>query len=109
MIDQIHQKFKRQKGAWSGYVKDHLLPRLFGFELMMAPYAVAHMKLGLQLAETGYDFSSDERLGIYLSPFVQFCIDQNEGTLHNHLAAIWGSSLSAAPHPLCNNLSIACQ
>jgi len=67
VIEQIHEKFKRQKGAWSGYVKDHLLPRLFGFELMMAPYAVAHMKLGLQLAETGYDFESDERLGIYLT------------------------------------------
>ena len=67
VIDQIHNKFKTQKGAWSGYVKDNLLPRLFGFELMMAPYAVAHMKLGLQLAETGYDFSSDERLNIYLT------------------------------------------
>lgn len=67
VIEQIHQKFIRQKGAWSGYVKDHLLSRLFGFELMMSPYAVAHMKLGLQLAETGYDFSSDERLGIYLT------------------------------------------
>jgi len=67
VIEQIHEKFRRQKGAWSGYVKDHLLPRLFGFELMMAPYAVAHMKLGLQLAETGYDFSSDERLRIYLT------------------------------------------
>jgi len=67
IVSLIHDKFKRQKGAWSGYVKDHLLPRLFGFELMMAPYAVAHMKLGLQLAETGYDFASDERLGIYLT------------------------------------------
>ena len=41
---------------WSSYVSEHLLPRLFGFELLMAPYAVAHMKLGLQLAEMGYDF-----------------------------------------------------
>jgi len=67
VIEQIRDKFKRQKGAWSAYVKDHLLSRLFGFELMMAPYAVCHMKLGLQLAETGYDFESDERLGIYLT------------------------------------------
>jgi len=67
VVNLIHDKFKRQKGAWSGYVKDHLLPRIFGFELMMAPYAVAHMKLGLQLAETGYDFASEERLGIYLT------------------------------------------
>ncbi len=67
VIDQIYERFKQQKGMWSGYVKEHLLPRIFGFELMMAPYAVAHMKLGLQLAETGYDFTSDERLGIYLT------------------------------------------
>jgi len=67
VIEQVYEKFRRQKGMWSGYVKEHLLPRVFGFELMMAPYAVAHMKLGLQLAETGYDFSSDERLGIYLT------------------------------------------
>ncbi len=67
VIDQVCRKFKRQKGMWSAYVRQHLLPRLFGFELQMAPYAVAHMKLGLQLAETGYDFESDERLGIYLT------------------------------------------
>ena len=52
---------------WPGYVAEHLLPRLFGFELLMAAYAVAHMKLGLLLAETGYDFRSDERLGVYLT------------------------------------------
>jgi hypothetical protein len=56
-----------QYGAWSGYVRDNLLPRIFGFELLMAPYAVAHLKLGLLLQETGYDFSSDERLGVFLT------------------------------------------
>ena len=71
VIDQIHQTVVGQtggnRGMWSGYVKNHLLPRLYGFELLMAPYTVAHMKLGLQLAELGYDFGSDERLKIYLT------------------------------------------
>ena len=71
VIDQIHSTIVGQtggnKGMWSGYVKNHLLPRLHGFELLMAPYTVAHMKLGLQLAELGYDFDSDERLKIYLT------------------------------------------
>jgi predicted helicase len=67
VIEQIHSRFKRQKGAWSGYVSDHLLPRLFGFEFMMAAYAIAHTRLGLQLSELEYDFSTDERLGIYLT------------------------------------------
>jgi predicted helicase len=68
-IDQIHQTVTNSygSGAWSGYVREHLLPRLYGFELLMAPYTVAHMKLGLQLRELGYDFSSPERLKIYLT------------------------------------------
>jgi len=52
---------------WSEYVSDHLLPRLYGFELMMAPYAIAHMKIGLKLFETGYSFRSHERARIYLT------------------------------------------
>ncbi len=72
VIHQIYETVcaRGQKGAWAGkngYVSSHLLPRLFGFELLMAPYAVAHMKLGLLLDRTGYDFGSDERLRIYLT------------------------------------------
>ncbi len=67
VVDHIAETFAANKGMWSSYVSQHLLPRLFGFELLVAPYAVAHLKLGLQLAESGYDFKSDERLGIYLT------------------------------------------
>jgi predicted helicase len=88
IIDSIHETFKGNKGMWSAYVSQHLLPRLFGFELLMAPYAVAHMKLGLQLKETGYDFHGKERLGVYLTntleegfegsklPFVEWIIEE---------------------------------
>ena len=69
VIDQIHQNIldKGMGGMWDSYVAEHLLPRLFGFELLMAPYAVCHMKLGIQLAETGYTFHSGERLRVYLT------------------------------------------
>jgi len=53
--------------AWNDYVPKHLLPRLYGYELMMAPYAIAHMKIGLKLAETGYRFGTEERARIYLT------------------------------------------
>ena len=46
---------------WNSYVPIHLLPRLFAYELMMAPYAIAHMKVGLKLSETG--FTAWEKLG----------------------------------------------
>ena len=69
-IRHIESSLSANKGSWAGergYVAQHLLPRLYGFELMMAPYAVAHMKLGWLLKETGYDFAGDERLRVYLT------------------------------------------
>jgi len=57
----------QQRAAWNEYVPMHLLPRLHGYELMMAPYAIAHMKIGLKLYETGYRFGSEERARIYLT------------------------------------------
>ncbi len=54
VVKHIHKKFEGQKGIWSNYVETHLLPRLNGFELLMASYAMAHLKLDLLLTETGY-------------------------------------------------------
>ncbi|MCK4450692.1 MAG: hypothetical protein KAX26_08885, partial [Anaerolineae bacterium] len=55
-----------------------LLPRVFGFELLMAPYAVAHMKLGILLQETGYGFTGDQRLGIYLTNTLEEALTRAE-------------------------------
>ncbi len=77
-IDVIHKtmvsKWKAQRHnaekiaeLWNDYVPKHLLPRIHGYEIMMAPYAIAHMKIGLKLYETGYRFQSGERARIYLT------------------------------------------
>lgn len=62
-----HLSATQRDAAWNEYVPKHLLPRLHAFELMMAPYAIAHMKIGLKLAETGYRFGTEERARIYLT------------------------------------------
>lgn len=59
------------KAAWNDYVPKHLLPRITAFELKMAAYAIAHMKIGLKLVETGYTFGSDERAHILLTNTLQ--------------------------------------
>ena len=66
VILHIRSSFAGQEGLWPAYVNDHLLPRLHGFELMMAPYTVAHLKLGITLQETGAT-NITERLGVYLT------------------------------------------
>ena len=55
-------------GAWSSYVENDLLPRLHGFELLMASYAMCHMKLDMQLTESGYvPGKNPPRLSVWLT------------------------------------------
>jgi predicted helicase len=63
-IKHIYKKFEGQQGIWSNYVETHLIPRLNGFELLMASYAMAHLKLDLLLTETGYTPSTLGRAGV---------------------------------------------
>ena len=78
VIDLIHNtmaaKWKTQeyseakiKELWNEYIPQHLLPRLHGYELQMAPYAIAHLKVGLKLYETGYRLDSIERTKVFLT------------------------------------------
>ncbi len=67
VVKHIHKKFQGQQGIWSNYVENHLLPRLNGFELLMASYAMAHLKLDLLLKETGYKPTKDQRFRVYLT------------------------------------------
>ena len=67
VVKHIHKKFQGQQGIWSNYVETHLLPRLNGFELLMASYAMAHLKLDLLLTETGYKPTSNQRFRVYLT------------------------------------------
>jgi predicted helicase len=62
----IKKTFAGQEGRWPSYVRQDLLPRLHGFELMMAPYTIAHLKLSSTLKETGAEIGED-RIGVYLT------------------------------------------
>ncbi len=67
IIRTIYQSFSGQEGRWPTYVYHDLLPRLHGFELMMAPYTIAHLKFSMMLKETGFKHFNNSRLGIYLT------------------------------------------
>lgn len=63
----FHSQFENMGGVWSSYVEQDLLPRLHGFELLMASYAMAHLKLDMLLADTGYEPIKPKRLQVYLT------------------------------------------
>ena len=79
-------------GEWTQYVNAQLVKRIFGFELLVAPYTIAHLKLSLFLQAQGW--RADERLRIYLTntleypgemqpslPFAEFISDEANAAL----------------------------
>ena len=67
-IRKIYSYFVNQQGIWSQYVDDALIPRLNGFEIMMTPYVMCHLKLDLLLQETGYTTTKHtNRFNVYLT------------------------------------------
>ena len=80
-VRQIKRNLGGQMGAWHSYVPEHLLPRLHGFELMMAPYTIAHLKL-----DTEIGVSANQRLRVFLTNSLEE-YNQEAGTLFgNYLA-----------------------
>lgn len=69
VIKQIAPKVKDvAEGMWSPYIEKDLIPRLHGFELLMASYAMCHMKLDMMLTELNYKpTGTPPRLGVYLT------------------------------------------
>lgn len=81
VVNQIYDKFQGMQGMWQGYVDEHLLPRIHGFELLMASYAVAHLKLDMLLEQTGFSHTDNKkRLKIYLTNSLEEC-HPDTGTL----------------------------
>ena len=87
VVNQIFDKFNGMQGMWQGYVNDHLLPRLHGFELLMASYAVAHLKLDMLLKQTGFNHAENSRrLKIYLTNSLE--------EVHPDTGTLWAQWLS---------------
>ena len=65
-------KAKYGDGGVSGLVRDHILKDFYAFELMMAPYAIGHLKMGFILEELGYKMADEERFHLYLTNTLDF-------------------------------------
>lgn len=85
-IKHIHKKYEGIQGIWSQYVERDLLPRLNGFELLMASYAMAHLKLDMLLTETGYTPTREQRIRVFLTNSLE--------EPHPDSGTLWGNLLS---------------
>ncbi len=68
LLEVLHRIFETvSAGVRDQVVREHVLKNLYGFEYLIAPYTVAHLKLSQFLHDRGYAMQADERLGIYLT------------------------------------------
>ncbi len=58
---------KYGEGARESFIKEQILQNFYAFELMMAPYAIGHLKMSFLLEELGYKLKEDERFKFYLT------------------------------------------
>jgi len=58
---------KYGKGVKEDFVRNHLLKNFYAFELMMAPYAVGHLKMSYVFQEMGCQLKNEDRFNLYLT------------------------------------------
>lgn len=64
-VEEFTEKYG--KGSKAKFIEDHVLRHFYAFELMMAPYAAGHLKMGFLLEELGHKLTGDERFPFYLT------------------------------------------
>ena len=96
VVRNIRARFTGQKGRWLSYIHHDLLPRLYGFELMMAPYTIAHLKMSMLLKEDGFKYFNNTRLGIYLTNSLEGGIVQLDLLAFDFAASIAEESKEAS-------------
>lgn len=105
IIRQIHATFEGMAGGWSSYVEQDLLPRLHGFELLMASYAMAHLQIDRQLADTKFHpTEAYDRLRIYLTNSLE------EALPHQVIAqfATWLAQEANEANEVKRNMPVMC-
>ncbi|WP_246086280.1 type ISP restriction/modification enzyme [Roseinatronobacter monicus] len=106
VIKQIAPKIQGvAPGMWSGYIENDLIPRLHGFELLMASYAMCHMKLDMILTEMGYKPSkTPPRLSVYLTN----SLEEGEPATQNLLFSQWLSREAKGANTIKRDMPIMC-
>lgn len=66
------EEFPYGKAAVKKFIKEKILRNFYSFELMMAPYAIGHIKMSFLLDELGYKLQDDDRFKLYLTNTLEF-------------------------------------
>lgn len=109
LAEVVKQVAPRVQGVapslWSAYIEQDLLPRLHGFELLMASYAMCHMKLDMVLHELGYQPSANPpRLSVYLTN----SLEEGEREVQDLFMAQWLTREARAANRIKRDLPIMC-
>ncbi len=84
IFNLIFDKIDKNDGRFTKIIQDHILKNFYGFEYLVAPYAVCHLKLSQLLKDKGYDLKKNERFNVYLAD----TLDDAEPQIDHHMPVI---------------------
>lgn len=67
IFEQMFEALPEDSGKFKTLIQDHVLKNFYGFEYLIAPYTIAHLKLSQYLKDQGHELKGKERLQIYLT------------------------------------------
>lgn len=71
-IEEVKTKRSSSKNIVSDFVRKHILPHFFAFEIQIAPYVVSHLKVLFTLTNRGFNFADDDWLRVFLTNTLDF-------------------------------------
>ncbi len=67
ILRQIFETLPEKSGKRKDIITEHILKNIYGFEYMIAPYTIAHLKLSQFLKNEGYEMQENDKFQIYLT------------------------------------------
>jgi len=95
-------------GLWSRYIENDLVPRLHGFEILMASYAMCHMKIDMILTELGYEGTERAKHAKRLSVWLTDSLEQGKPKSQTLPFARWLSREAKGASKIKRNMPIMC-
>jgi len=71
-IEEVKIKYSSSSNYISDFIRSHILPHFFAFEILIAPYVVSHLKVLFSLTEKGFEFKNEDWLRIFLTNTLEF-------------------------------------
>lgn len=71
-MEEVKNKYSSNSDYESKFIREHILPHFYAFEISIAPYVVSHLKVLFTLTDRKFKFQDKDILKIFLTNTLEF-------------------------------------